>query len=121
MVKYCLEHANRCQACQFHANFIHQPPEPLHPTVVSWPFNKWELDVVEPITPKSSAGKTYILAATNYFSMWAEAMPLREVKKETVIRFIKEHIIHRYGVPRYIITDNGKQLSNRLMDELCEK
>ncbi|KAM1369606.1 hypothetical protein ACFX2F_040171 [Malus domestica] len=69
----------------------------------------------------SSAGEAYILAATDYFSKWAEAIPLREVKKETVVRFIKEHIIHRYGVPRYIITDNGKQFSNRLVDELCEK
>ncbi|KAM1699106.1 hypothetical protein ACFX13_030926 [Malus domestica] len=121
MVKDCLEHAKRCQACQFHANFIHQPPEPLHPTAASWPFDAWGLDVVGPITPKSSAGEVYILAATDYFSKWAEAIPLREVKKETVVRFIKEHIIHRYGVPRYIITDNGKQFSNRLVDELCEK
>ncbi|KAM2471714.1 hypothetical protein ACFX1W_046951 [Malus domestica] len=109
-VKDCVEHAKRCQACQFHANFIHQPP--LHPTVASWPFNAWGLDIVGPITPKSSAGEAYILAATDYFSKWAEAIPLREVKKETMIRFIKEHIIHRYGVPRYIITDNEKQFSN---------
>ncbi|KAM1268006.1 hypothetical protein ACFX2I_000363 [Malus domestica] len=121
MVKDCLEHAKRCQACQFHANFIHQPPEPLHPTATSWPFDAWGLDVVGPITPKSSAGEAYILAATDYFSKWAEALPLKEVKKETVVRFIKEHIIHRYGVPRYIVTDNGKQFSNRFVDELCEK
>ncbi|KAB2609177.1 S2-RNase [Pyrus ussuriensis x Pyrus communis] len=113
--------ANLASTCQFHANFIHQPPEPLHPTVASWPFDAWGLDVVGPITPKSSAGEAYILAATDYFSKWAEAIPLREVKKETVVRFIKEHIIHRYGVPRYIITDNGKQFSNRLVDELCDK
>ncbi|KAM1607186.1 hypothetical protein ACFX1Z_027798 [Malus domestica] len=62
-----------------------------------------------------------ILAATDYFSKWAEVIPLREVKMETVIRFIKKHIIHRYGAPRYIITDNGKQFSNRLVDELCKK
>ncbi|KAB2615234.1 hypothetical protein D8674_021822 [Pyrus ussuriensis x Pyrus communis] len=81
--------------------------------LASWPFDAWGLDVVGPITPKSSAGEAYILAATDYFSKWAEAIPLREVKKETVVRFIKEHIIHRYGVPRYIITDNGKQTPTR--------
>ncbi|KAM1506182.1 hypothetical protein ACFXTO_002081 [Malus domestica] len=121
MVKDCLEYAKRCQACQFHANFIHQPPEPLHPTATSWPFDAWGLDFVGPIAPKSSTGEAYILAATDYFSKWAEAIPMKEVKKETVVCFIKGHIIHRYGVPRYIVTDNGKQFSNRLMDELCEK
>ncbi|MBT0984621.1 DDE-type integrase/transposase/recombinase, partial [Salmonella enterica subsp. enterica serovar Typhimurium] len=65
-----------------------------------------------PIAPKSSARKAYILAAMDYFSKWAKVVPIREVKKETVVHFIKEHIIHRYGVPRYIITDNGKQFFN---------
>ncbi|KAL0290356.1 UNVERIFIED_CONTAM: hypothetical protein Sangu_2576900 [Sesamum angustifolium] len=40
------------------------------------------LDVVGPITPKSSIGHIYILAATDYFLKWAEAVPLKEVKKE---------------------------------------
>ncbi|XP_019235749.1 PREDICTED: uncharacterized protein LOC109216075 [Nicotiana attenuata] len=77
MVKDCMDHAKRCQACQFHANYIHQPPEPLHPTVASWPFDAWGLDVVGPL-PKSSKGQMYILASTDYFSKWAEAVPLKE-------------------------------------------
>ncbi|KAL0299882.1 UNVERIFIED_CONTAM: hypothetical protein Sangu_3148800 [Sesamum angustifolium] len=92
----CMDYARRCQACQFHANLIHQPPEPLHPTVASWPFDAWGLDVVGPLT-KSSGGHLYILAATDYFSKWAEAVPLKEVKKENVADFIRTHIIYRYG------------------------
>ncbi|KAL0394674.1 UNVERIFIED_CONTAM: hypothetical protein Slati_4433600 [Sesamum latifolium] len=53
MVKDCIDYAKRCQACQFHANLIHQPPEPLHPTVASWPFDAWGLDVVGPMTKSS--------------------------------------------------------------------
>ncbi|KAL0289037.1 UNVERIFIED_CONTAM: hypothetical protein Scaly_2714600 [Sesamum calycinum] len=117
MVKDCIDYARRCQACQFHANLIHQPPEPLHPTVVSWPFDAWGLDVVGPLT-KSSGGHLYILAATDYFSKWAEAITLKEVKKENVADFIRTHIIYRYGVPRYIITDNGKPFCNSLIDKL---
>nr|XP_027086462.1 uncharacterized protein LOC113708191 [Coffea arabica] len=57
----------------------------------------------------------------DYFSKWAEAIPLREVKKENVVDFIRLHIIYRYGVPRYIITDNGKPFCNVAMNKLCEK
>ncbi|KAI5349454.1 hypothetical protein L3X38_002341 [Prunus dulcis] len=120
MVKDCMDYVKKCQACQFHANFIHQPLEPLHPTITSWPFDAWGLDVVGPIAPKSSDGHSYIFAATDYFSKWAEAVPLKGVKKENVVSFIKVNIINRYGVPRYIITDNGKPFSNRLMDN-CVK
>ncbi|XP_028065579.1 uncharacterized protein K02A2.6-like [Camellia sinensis] len=63
----------------------------------------------------------YISAATDYFSKWAEVVPLKEVKKETAVDFIKSHIIYRYGVPRYIITDNGKSFYNSPMDKLCER
>ncbi|XP_070004154.1 uncharacterized protein [Nicotiana sylvestris] len=58
MVKDCMDHVKRCQACQFHANYIHQPPKSLHPTVASWPFDAWGLDVVGPL-PKSSKVQMY--------------------------------------------------------------
>ncbi|KAL0283053.1 UNVERIFIED_CONTAM: hypothetical protein Sangu_2914900 [Sesamum angustifolium] len=120
MVKDCIDYARRCQACQFQANLIHQPPEPLHPTVVSWSFDAWGLDVVGPLT-KSSGGHLYILATTDYFSKWAGAVPLKEVKKENVADFICTHIIYHYGVPRYIITNNRKPFCNSLIDKLCKK
>uniref|UniRef100_A0A2N9G4C6 Uncharacterized protein n=1 Tax=Fagus sylvatica TaxID=28930 RepID=A0A2N9G4C6_FAGSY len=120
IVKDCMDYAKRCEACQLHANYIHQPPEPLHPTVAFWPFDAWGLDVIGPL-PKSSAGHLYILAATDYFSKWAEVISLKEVKKENVVNFIRTHLIYRYGVPRYIMTDNGKPFYNSLVDQLCEK
>ncbi|XP_069150859.1 uncharacterized protein [Solanum lycopersicum] len=52
MAMNCLEHAKKCQACQFHAKYIHQSPEALHLTIASWPFDAWGLDVVGPL-PKS--------------------------------------------------------------------
>ena len=93
MVKDCMEYAQKCQACQFHANFIHQPPELLHPTIASHLFDVWGIDVVGPITLKSSGGYMYILAATDSFSKWSEAVLLKEIKKETVVDFIKTCII----------------------------
>ncbi|XP_060211829.1 uncharacterized protein LOC132639399 [Lycium barbarum] len=119
MVKDCLDYARRCKACQFHANFIHQPPEALHPTAASWPFDAWGLDVVGPL-PKSSGGNLYILATTDKFSKWAEAVALKEAKKENVTNFIRVNIICCFGIPHYIITDNGKPFDNKLMNKICD-
>ena len=41
-----IQYARRCKACQIHADFIHQPPELLHPTVALWPFEAWGINVV---------------------------------------------------------------------------
>ena len=118
MVKDCMEYAKRCLACQFHANFIHQPPEPLHPTITSWPFNAWGLDVVGPLMSKSFEGHSYILATTDYFSKWAEVAVFYKVKKETITNFFIRNIVFRYGVPRYIITDNGKEFYKKPIGKL---
>ncbi|XP_015077301.1 uncharacterized protein LOC107021202 [Solanum pennellii] len=119
MVKDCLYYARKCNACQYHANFIYQPPKVLHPTIASWPFDAWGLDIVGPL-PKSSGGHLSILAATDYFSKWAEVVAFKEVKKENVANFIRVNIIYRFGVPRYIITDNGKPFDNKLMNKICD-
>ncbi|XP_020705356.1 uncharacterized protein LOC110116201, partial [Dendrobium catenatum] len=63
--------------------------------------------VVGSIDRPSSKGHRFILAATDYFSKWAEAIPPKEVKSEDVMRFFRDHVVYHFGVPRCIISDNG--------------
>ncbi|GAA0168364.1 hypothetical protein LIER_23096 [Lithospermum erythrorhizon] len=63
----------------YHANFIHQPPEPLHPTSAGCPFYACGLDMVGPML-WFKEGYTYILAATDYFSKCTEAKPIMSGK-----------------------------------------
>ncbi|XP_022841975.1 uncharacterized protein LOC111365667 [Olea europaea var. sylvestris] len=115
-----MDYVRKCEVCQVHTNFIHHPPESLHPTVASWLFDACGLDVIGPITSKSLAGHTYIFGGTNYFSKWTEAVPLKEVKKKiSQISFVFKSFID--GVPWYIITDNDKPLCNSHINNLCAK
>jgi len=81
----------------------------LRPTTYSWPFEIWGMDVVGPISQSSSKGHRFILAITDYFSKWTEAIYLREVKTSDMIKFIKHHVVYCFGVPRWIVHDNGPQ------------
>jgi len=51
----------------------------------------------------------------------AEVAALKEVKKDNVVDFIQTNIIYWYGVPWYIITNNGEPFVNKLITSLCEK
>ena len=73
MINDCLEYARRCKFCQAHGNFLHQHLNPLHPTISSCPFEMWGTDVVCPIEHPSL--HRFILAASDYFSRWAGAIP----------------------------------------------
>ena len=121
MIADVVAYAKRYKACQIHADFIHQPPKQLYPTSASWPFEASGMDIVGPITPPSSRGHPFILAITDYFSKWAEAIPLVEVKMVDVVNFIKHHVIYRFGVPRRIIHDNGPQFASHAFYRFCNK
>ncbi|KAI5317663.1 hypothetical protein L3X38_037370 [Prunus dulcis] len=121
MVRDSIKFATTCKDCQLHGDFIHQPPQQLHPTTLSWPFEAWGLDVIGMIKPKSSRQHQYILAATDYFSKWAEAIPLKEVRADDVTNFIRNHITYRYGVPSKIISDNALYFKCKSMTKLCKK
>ena len=65
------------------------------------------MDVVGPISPPSSKGHRFILVITDYFSKWAKAIPLREVKASDMVKYVKHHVIYRLGEPPGIVHDNG--------------
>ena len=67
-----------------------------------------------------SRGYIWILVATEYFTKWAEAMPLRKAKGGAVANFIKENIIVRFGVPHRIIGDKGTPFVNSDVRKMLE-
>ena len=58
--------------------------------------------------------------AIDYFPKWVDAASYANVTKQVVVRFIKNQIICRYGVPSNIITDNGSNLNNNMVEALCK-
>jgi len=79
------------------------------------------MDVVGPISPPSSNEHQFILVIIDYFSKWAEAVLLKEVKTSDVIKFIKHHVIYHFGVPRQIVHDNGPQFVSQIFQRFCNK
>ena len=73
------------------------------------------------IEPKASNGHRFILVAIDYFTKWVEAASYANVIKQVVVPFIKNNLICRYGAPSRIIIDNGSNLNNKMMTELCEE
>ena len=67
-----------------------------------------------------SRGYIWILVATEYFTNWAEAIPLRKAMGVAVANFIKENIIVRFWVPHRIISDNGTPFVNSDVRKMLE-
>jgi hypothetical protein len=57
--------------------------------------------------------------ATNYFTKWTEAIPLKRMMHDVVIRFIKGHIIHRFGMPQTLTRDQGASFMSHQVEEFA--
>ncbi|KAK9033426.1 hypothetical protein V6N11_018459 [Hibiscus sabdariffa] len=75
-------------------------------------FDVWGIDFMGPFP--SSFGSLYILHDVDYVSKWVEAIATTHNDAKTVQKFIKKNIFTRFGVPRAIISDEGRHFDNRI-------
>ena len=87
------------QQCQKYGSIQRILDVEIHSVVKPSPFRGWAIDLIGKIYPTSSKGHNFILVAADYFTKWVEAIPLKKVEQKDVIQFIKEQIIHRFGIP----------------------
>ena len=68
--------------------------------------------MVGEINLNSSKLHKYILTATDHFSKWTEAIPLKVINDTDVTQFLQWKIVTRFGVPNCLVFDNAKYFSS---------
>eukprot|EP00253_Pinus_taeda_P006011 PITA_06011 len=109
------EHVRKCPSCQTSSGRQKKSAFPLQPVNIEQPFEQWGLDIIGEITPNSSKQHKYILTATDYFTKWVEAIPLKTTNSEAIIEFIDQFIITRFGVSNALVFDNASYFSGNAM------
>ena len=61
----------------------------------------------------------FIVVGVDYFTKWAEAEPLATIIEHKVRNFVWRSIICRFGIPRALVSDNGKQFNNLKFKDFC--
>jgi hypothetical protein len=107
MLEDSFKYYKGCQTCQKFRKIQMVPASVMNPIMKPWSFRGWGMDMISKINPPSSKGHQYILAITDYFTKWVEAIPMKSITSKDVVNFIKERVIHRFGIPQTITTDGG--------------
>ena len=94
-----------CSSCS-----THKTPKrrgrgaPLVSTWYGYPWERVAMDLI-PNLPVTKHGNRHLLVVVDYFTKWAEASPLPDMRVETIAPVFLGEIVARYGAPCSMHTD----------------
>ena len=118
MMKDAQAYVQSCDKCQRFSNFIRQPSEELTPMTAPWPFAQWRLDIMGSFSIAIRQLK-FLVVGIDYFTKWVEVEALATITEKNIRSFVWRNIICRYGIPRVLVSDNGKQFDNSAFKDFC--
>ena len=108
-----------CEACSAKKGPPRTLQAPLQIVSVGAPMERIAVDIAGPF-PVSSSGNRYILVVIDYFTKWPEVFPLPNQEAGTIARALVDGFFSRFGVPRELHSDQGRNFEATLFKECCE-
>ena len=69
--------------------------------------------------PQGRRQVRFLLFVIDYFMKWVEAEALATITEARIRSFVWKNIICRFGIPRMIISDNGRQFDGPCFRDFC--
>jgi len=81
-------------------------------------FYRVAMDTAGPL-PETKSGNKYILVAIDHYSKLCEARAVADHGARTTAKFLGDDMICKYGVPKFVLTDNGGKWAVEF-DAMCK-
>ena len=117
MVKQIKAYVAACHDCQMKkVRKLEKSKETLHPIPI--PMGKhWYQLGMDLMFLKPVKGYIGVLTVVDYFTKWVEVVPIRS-KSAIEIGFHLWQMFLRHGTPKIVISDQGREFVNGVIDEL---
>ncbi|MCG8045580.1 MAG: RNase H-like domain-containing protein, partial [Candidatus Thiodiazotropha endolucinida] len=108
-----------CETCMKRKEPNPTKRAPMQIVRSGFPMERLAIDILGEL-PLTNKGNKYILVISDYFTKWTEALPMANMEAVTVAKLLVEEIICRFGIPRTIHSDQGRQFESKLFQEMCK-
>ena len=88
--------------------------------IAFWPFAQWGLDIMGPF-PTALRQLKFLVVGIDYFTKWVEVKALATITEKNIRNFVWRNIICKYGIPRVLVSNNGKQFDNSAFRDFCSE
>lgn len=107
----------KCEICR---KFREKQPKIKQRVILKEPSFMLGIDMIGPL-PRSERGNKYIVVATDHLTRWCETKALKSKNASEIARFLYTEILCRHGAPKVLLSDQGKEFCNNLVERLCTK
>ena len=119
MAQDCKLHVAACPQCNRSKKPSVRARAPLGSYHAGGPFERIHVDMLGPF-PISKAGNKYVLMVIDQFTKWVEAFALPDQTTETIARALVDEVFARFGSPRELHSDQGRNFQSDLFNSICE-
>ena len=81
---------------------------------------QWGLGIMGPF-PTAIQQLKFLLVGIDYFTKWVKAEALATIMGKNIRSFVWRCIICRFGIPKVLVSDNGKQFDNDSFRDFCSQ
>lgn len=115
------KYINACQICKMSkaTNKCSVPPLKTH----ECPERPWQrifIDFMGPY-PRSKLGNTFLLVVLDHLTKFVLLKPLTSATSIKTIHFLKNDVFLVFGVPEFIISDNGPQFKSNVFQDFLKE
>lgn len=119
MRKDICTYVSRCRTCQQSKDECLKPSGFMgERRGVNKPWIMLAADLMGPF-PRSSSGFKYLLVVTDTFTKFPLLFPLRAATATSVAKHLENDVFLIFGIPKYVICDNGSEFSGRPVKTLA--
>ena len=107
-----------CTMCAKNRVKLRKRTHPLRIFPATSPLESLAIDIIGPLT-KTKKGLRFLLVTSDRFSKLNHVVALRRIDAYTVAVAFVEAWVFKYGPPKTLISDNGKQFAAKFFQAIC--
>ena len=114
------EYIDQCVQCAQHKGCVPKPAPILEYPPPERPWEVVAMDVLQ-LSVRSRQGSKYVLVMVDHFSRFVVLAPLQDKSAKQVAHALVTHLFCPYSTPRVLLSDNGTEFRNSVMEEICNQ
>ena len=112
------EYIDKCIKCAQHKGSLPKPAPILEYPPPERPWDVVAIDLLQ-LSVRSRQGSKYVLVIVDHFSRYVLLAPIQDKSAKSVAHALVTNLFCPYSTPRVLLSDNGADFRNSVLEEIC--